>query len=81
MVRMSAPKLDERQEVALPEVEVNHKFCAVFVRRSVEVTGTQRMGREFVRWATGIKPGEPYDPDTLTRARDRLQRLGPFSTA
>jgi hypothetical protein len=79
MVRMSVPKLDERHRVALPGVEVNRKFVQ-FLRRSVEVTGTQRMDAEFVRWAAGIEPGEPYDPDTLTRARDRLQRLGPLST-
>ena len=38
------------------------------------------MDPEFVRWMTGIKPGEPYDPDTLKRARERLQRLGVFSS-
>ena len=46
----------------------------------VEVTGTERMDPQFVHWMTGIKPGEPYDPDTLKRARDRLQRLGVFSS-
>ena len=36
----------------------------------VDVTGTERMDPDFVRWMTGIKPGEPYDPDTLgARAR------------
>jgi translocation and assembly module TamA len=44
------------------------------------VTGTERMDPEFVRFITGIKPGEPYDPDTPNRARDRLQRLGVFSS-
>ena len=43
-------------------------------------TGTERMDPQFVHWMTGIKPGEPYDPDTLKRARDRLQRLGVFSS-
>ena len=46
----------------------------------VAITGTERMNPEFVRWMTGIRPGEPYDPDTLERARGRLQRLGVFSS-
>lgn len=46
----------------------------------VGVTGTERMDAEFVRYMTGIAPGEPYDPDTLERARERLQRLGVFSS-
>ena len=29
---------------------------------------------------TGIKPGEPYDPDTIERARKRLQDLGVFAS-
>jgi translocation and assembly module TamA len=47
---------------------------------TVEVTGTDRMDRGFVEYMTGIRPGEPYDPDTLERARERLQRLGVFSS-
>ncbi len=46
----------------------------------VAITGTERMNPEFVRWMTGIRAGEPYDPDTLERARARLQRLGVFSS-
>jgi translocation and assembly module TamA len=46
----------------------------------VEVTGAERMDPEFVHWMTGIRPGEPYDPDVLADARDRLQRLGVFSS-
>jgi translocation and assembly module TamA len=46
----------------------------------VEIAGTERMDPAFVRWATGIRPGEAYDPDTLERARARLQRLGVFSS-
>ncbi len=46
----------------------------------VGVTGTERMDAEFTRYMTGIEPGEPYDPDTLKRARERLQRLGVFSS-
>jgi translocation and assembly module TamA len=47
---------------------------------TVTVTGTERMDPEFTRWMTGIRPGEPYDPDTVRRARDRLLRLGVFSS-
>jgi translocation and assembly module TamA len=80
-----------KAEVTTRDIVADHRTNAVDVNLvvtpgpaatlgSVEVTGTQRMDAEFVRWATGIKPGEPYDPDTLTRARDRLQRLGVFSS-
>jgi translocation and assembly module TamA len=44
------------------------------------VTGTERMDPGFVSYMTGIQPGAPYDPDTLERARNRLQRLGAFSS-
>lgn len=47
---------------------------------TVEVTGTERMDPGFVRWMAGIRPGETYDPDTIRRARERLQRLGAFSS-
>jgi translocation and assembly module TamA len=46
----------------------------------VQVTPTPNMDTGFVRWATGIKPGEPYDPDTLRQARARLQHLGVYSS-
>jgi translocation and assembly module TamA len=46
----------------------------------IEVNGTERMNANFVRRQTGINPGEPYDPDTLKLARERLQRLGVFSS-
>ena len=47
---------------------------------TVEVNGTERMVTSFVARQTGIKPGMPYDPDTLDRARKRLTRLGVFSS-
>jgi translocation and assembly module TamA len=46
----------------------------------IEVTGTERTDPAFVRWLTGISPGETYDPDTLARARTRLQELGVFAS-
>jgi len=47
----------------------------------IEVTGTERMIPSFVARQTGLKPGQEYDPDDLDRARERLRRLGVFSTA
>ena len=46
----------------------------------VQVAGTERMETDFVQWMTGVRPGEPFDPDALRRARERLQRLGVFSS-
>ncbi|HEX9906101.1 MAG TPA: autotransporter assembly complex family protein [Propylenella sp.] len=46
----------------------------------VEVTGTERLDPGYVRWMTGIPPGEEYDPDAVARARDRLLRLGVFAS-
>lgn len=46
----------------------------------VEVTGTERVDPEYARWMTGIEPGEEYDPDTLKRARKRLQDIGVFAS-
>jgi translocation and assembly module TamA len=45
------------------------------------VTGTRRMDPGFVAWYAGITPGEPFDPDTLERARDQLRRLGVFQAS
>jgi translocation and assembly module TamA len=45
----------------------------------VSVEGTERMDPAFVAYMTGLVPGEEYDPDTLARARRRLERLGVFS--
>jgi translocation and assembly module TamA len=47
---------------------------------AVQVTGTERMDPAYVRWMTGIQPGEEYDPDALERARQRLQDLGVFAS-
>ncbi|MEL6752275.1 MAG: outer membrane protein assembly factor, partial [Pseudomonadota bacterium] len=43
---------------------------------AVSVEGTDRMDPAFVAYMTGLVPGEEYDPDTLARARKRLERLG-----
>lgn len=46
---------------------------------AVSVSGTERMDPAFVAYMTGLVPGEEYDPDTLARARRRLERMGVFS--
>jgi translocation and assembly module TamA len=46
----------------------------------VDITGTERMDPAYVRWMTGLEPGQEYDPDEIRRARDRLQRLGVFAS-
>jgi translocation and assembly module TamA len=47
---------------------------------TIEVTGTERVDPAYVRWMTGIEPGEEYDPDSLRRARQRLQDIGVFAS-
>ena len=46
----------------------------------VKVTGTERVDPEYARFMTGIKPGEPYDPDKVERARKRMQDTGVFAS-
>lgn len=47
----------------------------------IAVSGTERMDPQFVRWETGISPGQEYDPDVLKLAQKRLDRLDVFSAA
>ncbi len=47
---------------------------------TVEVTGTERVDPQYARFMTGIEPGMPYDPDTITRARKRMQDMGVFAS-
>jgi translocation and assembly module TamA len=44
----------------------------------VTVEGEEHMDPAFVAWMTGLEPGDEYDPDDLTRASDRLNRLDVF---
>jgi translocation and assembly module TamA len=80
-----------KAEVTTREIVADHQSNTVDVTLVVEpgpaaqlgvleVSGTEHMDPEFVRWQTGINPGAPYDPDTLKLARERLQRLGVFSS-
>lgn len=48
---------------------------------AVTVSGTERMDPEFVRRQTGLVVGEEYDPDAVTRAQKRLDRLEVFRAA
>lgn len=47
----------------------------------VTVTGTEAMNPEFVRQQTGLVIGQEYDPDEITRAQKRLDRLEVFRAA
>lgn len=44
----------------------------------VAVLGTERLDPAFLAWYAGIRPGEPFDPDDIERARDQLRRLEVF---
>lgn len=67
---------DVPQEELNVRVGVNPGRPAVFGGTSV--TGTRRMDPAFVAYYAGITPGEPFDPDTLDRAREQLRRLDVF---
>lgn len=60
-------------------VTVNPGPLAAF--GEVTVTGTEAMDPEFVRRQTGLVVGEEYDPDDLTLAQKRLDRLEVFRAA
>ena len=73
------------------DVIADHRKSTVDVTLAVEpgpvatfgeplVTGTERVDPAYARFMTGIKPGEPYDPDTIERARKRMQDLGIFAS-
>ena len=47
---------------------------------AVEITGTERIDPQYARFMTGITPGAPYDPDTIERARKRMQDAGVFAS-
>jgi len=60
-------------------ITVNPGRHAVF--GEVTVSGTERMDPDFVRRQTGLTVGEEYDPDELTLAQKRLDRLEVFRSA
>jgi translocation and assembly module TamA len=44
----------------------------------VTVRGTEDLDPAFVAYATGLEPGEEYDPDLIAKANKRLTRLEVF---
>ncbi|QRM56747.1 autotransporter assembly complex family protein [Sinorhizobium sp. BG8] len=46
----------------------------------VSVTGTKSVNPEFVKMYSRLIAGQPYSPEALTKASDRLRRLGVFSS-
>ncbi|MGV3576448.1 MAG: autotransporter assembly complex protein TamA [Devosia sp.] len=60
-------------------INVNPGRLAAF--GDITVTGTQNMNPDFVRQQTGLAVGQEYDPDDLTRAQKRLDRLEVFRAA
>ncbi|MDX3929775.1 MAG: autotransporter assembly complex family protein [Shinella sp.] len=47
---------------------------------TVGVTGTKTVDAEFVRSYSRLNGGQPYSPEALTKASDRLRQLGVFSS-
>jgi translocation and assembly module TamA len=69
---------DHRTDTVDVTLEVEPGPAAQFAEPLVE--GTERVDPGYARFMTGIKPGEPYDPDTIERARKRMQDLGIFAS-
>ncbi len=47
---------------------------------AVTVVGVKRVDPQYATFMTGIKEGDPYDPDTIDRAVKRLQDTGVFAS-
>lgn len=47
---------------------------------AVKVTGTKEVDAGFVKYYSRINAGQPYSPEQLTKAADRLRQLGVFSS-
>ncbi|MCW5721125.1 MAG: outer membrane protein assembly factor [Devosia sp.] len=81
-----------KAEIAGREVVADHASRTVAARiivnpgrmayfGPVTVTGTEAMNPDFVRQQTGLVVGQEYDPDDITRAQKRLDRLEVFRAA
>lgn len=81
-----------KAEITKRDVVADHATTTVDVTLSVNpgrhaafgdvaVSGTDRMDPDFVRQQTGLVVGQEYDPDDLTRAQKRLDRLEVFRVA
>ncbi|QHQ36617.1 autotransporter assembly complex protein TamA [Algicella marina] len=44
------------------------------------VRGTEQVSPRFVRYMAGIERGDPFTPEAIKKARDRLTRLGIFNS-
>ncbi len=42
------------------------------------ISNKPRVDSAYIAWMTGLKPGQQYDSDALTKASERLARLGIF---
>lgn len=73
------------------EVVADHRKQTVDVMLAVEpgpaaqfgeplIQGTERVDPAYASFMTGIRPGDPYDPDAIARARKRMQDLGIFAS-
>ena len=67
---------DHRRQTVDVSIALESGPHAVF--GPVTVTGAKTIDPAFVAYATGLKPGEEYDPDAVARANKRLQRLEMF---
>ena len=81
-----------KAEIAERRVEAAHDEDVIDARITVDpgrkayygpltVQGTERIDPEWLAWMTGLRPGQEYDPDDLTRASTRIARLDVFSAA
>ncbi len=79
-----------KAEIALRDAVADHPDRQLDVSVAVEagpaavygpvtVTGTDRMKPDFVVRQSGLRPGEPYDPDDLAQAAKQLRRLQVFN--
>jgi translocation and assembly module TamA len=91
MVEIWRQRGHPKAAIVTREVTADHKTLTLDVTLDVNpgpaatfdaplVTGTELVDPEYARFMTGIRPGEPYDPHTVARARQRLQDLGVFAS-
>lgn len=76
----------ERRVVAAHEADVVDATISVDPGRKafygpVTVEGAERIDPQWLAWMTGLREGEEYDPDDITRAGTRIARLDIFSAA
>lgn len=79
-------EIAERRVVAAHDTDVIDARITVDPGRKayygpVTVEGAERMDSGWVAWMTGLRPGQEYDPDDLTRAGTRIARLDVFRAA